>query len=486
MSYCINPNCPNRHNSDNLEYCQACGTQLLINNRYRLVKPLRQLSEEYFTEIFEVDDRGQMKVLKSLRKNRIKLIELFEQEVNILTHLRHSGIPKAELNESFTFLLNNGYELRCLVMERVRGQNLEQWLNENDDEPISQELALDWLKQIAKILGYVHQNHFFHRDIKPSNIIRKPNGQLVLIDFGTARKVTETVINGRGVTIVYSDGYTAPEQIEGKAVPQSDFFALGRTLVHLLTGQHPNDFSTDSETRQLMWRDSAPQTSAMLADFIDKLMERSLERRPQDTQEILRTTEQIILHTTLQRLKEIDPVKQQPPLEEQPEQPGSIIPILARVELESSPYSVLSPEQYSQVEKILMELIGPIAPTLLQQVGGQVLSHKELVENLVLFLPLHQRLEFEKKVMSLLQESSGQFQTKPNNLISAKNQVVNEIFVRQCETELADLIGPIATFLVQKILKASPQISPIELVNALAAEIPDIQKATEFQQRLAS
>ncbi|MBD0266033.1 MAG: protein kinase, partial [Tolypothrix sp. Co-bin9] len=208
MSYCINPKCSHRQNPDDFEYCQACGTQLLINNRYRLVKPLRQLSPEYSSEIFEVDERGKQKVLKSLKKNRIKLIELFQQESYILTHLRHPGIPKADLKESFTFLLSSGQELHCLVMERIRGYNLEQWLNENDNEPISQDLALDWLRQIAKILFYLHQNGFFHRDIKPSNIIQKFNGKLVLIDFGTAREITETVVSGQTVTVVYSHGYT--------------------------------------------------------------------------------------------------------------------------------------------------------------------------------------------------------------------------------------------------------------------------------------
>lgn len=484
MSYCINPNCPNRQNANDLEYCQACGTQLLINNRYRLVKPLRQLSEEYLTEIFEVDDRGHVKVLKSLKKNRIKLIELFEQEVNILTHLRHPGIPKAEPNESFTFLLRNGQELRCLVMERIRGRNLEQWLNENDNEPISEELALEWLKQIANILGYVHQNQFFHRDIKPSNIIQKPNGQLVLIDFGTAREIEETVINGRTITVVYSHGYTAPEQIEGRAVPQSDFFALGRTLVHLLTGKQPTCFSNNFQSGLLIWRDSAPQVSALLADFIDRLMSPSLERRPQNTQEILRVREQIILEITLQRLKEFDLQPLLPALEEKPEHSASIIPILDKAKF--PPCSILLPEQYSRLEEILTEIIGPIAPTLLQKVGGQMVSSRELVENLVLYLPRQQQVEFEKKVMLLLQESSVQPQPKSANLPSAKNQAIDEKFVRQCERELADLIGPLATFLVQKTLKSSPQISNVELVKALAAEISDPRKASEFQQRLVS
>ena len=69
----------------------------------------------------------------------------------------------------------------------------------------------------------------------------KPNGQLVLIDFGTAREVSATyfakVGQGQNVTGIVSPGYTPPEQTNGKAVPQSDFFALGRTFVYLLTGK---------------------------------------------------------------------------------------------------------------------------------------------------------------------------------------------------------------------------------------------------------
>ena len=69
MSYCINPKCLERQNPDHLECCQACGTQLLIKERYRLVKPLSQLDFRGNAEIFEVDDRGTPKVLKVLTKN---------------------------------------------------------------------------------------------------------------------------------------------------------------------------------------------------------------------------------------------------------------------------------------------------------------------------------------------------------------------------------------------------------------------------------
>ncbi|WP_442854717.1 protein kinase domain-containing protein [Fischerella sp. PCC 9605] len=485
MNYCINPNCQNRTNLDNINFCVCCGNLLLINNRYRLIKPLRDPCDSPHCEVFEVDDGGKCKVLKILKSSNYKYIQLFQQEAQILVNLRNSGIPKSESHEFFTWKLKNGQNLPCLVMEKIKGENLEQWLNENDNEPILQDLAINWLSQLTEILDYLHKNKFFHRDIKPSNIIRKHNGQLVLIDFGTARQVTETVVHGRDVTVIYSDGYTAPEQIEGRAVPQSDFFALGRTFVHLLTGKRPTDFSKDYQTGDLIWRQAAPQVTEVLADFIDKLMAPSLERRFQDTQEILQEKGQLILQLTWQQLKEIDPLATRPIfLEEKLDHSISTITVSANTN--SPPYSVLYPEKYLLLQSILLELIGPIAPTLLEEVAQEVYDLNELVENFRFYLPQHQQLEFEKQVMFLLKENPMQSQINCATQSTAKQQGINESFLRRCEQELAEIIGPVATLLIDYSLESDPEISQMQLVQALAAEIPDRKKAIEFQQSLAS
>jgi WD40 repeat protein/tRNA A-37 threonylcarbamoyl transferase component Bud32 len=292
MLYCINPDCPNRENPGNLNYCQGCGTTLLINGRYRLVRPLRELRLSPYIDVFEVDDQRTSKVLKVLKTNDQKYTELFEQEARLLTNLRHPGIPKAEPDGDFFFPLSKDRKLRCLVMEKVEGKNFEEWLQRN--QRVSQDyLALQWLRKLTEILHYVHDQGFFHRDIKPSNIMLKPDGQLVLIDFGTVREITQTVIEGRKITAVYSYGYTAPEQEKGRANRQSDFFALGRTFVHLLTGRHPEDLPKKSGTDQLMWRDSAPQVSPSLADFIDELMAPCVQNRPDNTQSILQRIDEL-------------------------------------------------------------------------------------------------------------------------------------------------------------------------------------------------
>jgi serine/threonine protein kinase len=168
--------------------------------------------------------------------------------------------------------------------------DLEKYMKERDFRPIDQTLAIEWLKDLVIILEQVHNKNFFHRDIKPSNImLRAENAQLVLIDFGTVRKLTTTVVNQQGgVTGIISAGFTPSEQINNNAVPQSDFFALGRTFVYLLTGKEPLDpIIYDAYNEKLDWRNHAPQISSMLADLLDEMMQRLYKDRPGNTQEIL-------------------------------------------------------------------------------------------------------------------------------------------------------------------------------------------------------
>ncbi len=298
VSYCLNPKCPNPSDPANSgkSACIHCGSELLLQGRYRLVAPL---GGGGFGRTFEVDDNGSRKVLKVLLKEHPKAVELFKQEADVLVRLRHPGIPKVDRDGYFTFSPAHTTEsFHCLVMEKIAGANLQDWLKHRG-RPISQEQALNWLKQLSEILDQVHRLNYFHRDIKPHNIMCKPNGQLVLIDFGTAREVSGTyfakVGQGQNVTGIVSPGYTPPEQTNGKAVPQSDFFALGRTFVYLLTGKPPTAFPENPRTGRLMWRKGAPQVSDPLANVIDYLMAPFPGNRPQSPQMVLQCLEEINL-----------------------------------------------------------------------------------------------------------------------------------------------------------------------------------------------
>ncbi len=315
VSYCINPLCEQRQNPNDIEQCLFCGTSLVINNRIRLIKPLRALNENPFSynEVFEVDDAGtqwnpvrKQRVMKVLKWNSPKLVELIERESLSLRLIHHPNIPKSTLDDFFTFVIDNSsLTLHCLVMDNIEGHNLEDWIESNGR--ILQSQALEWLKQLVEILATVHRANFFHRDIKPSNIILQPSGQLALVDFGVARRVTSTYlakISGSGgdstsrggkyeITSVGTPRYSPPEQIDGQAVPQSDFYALGRTFIHLLTAIQLIDLPTNKQTGRLIWRNKAPQIDKPFADFLDELMAPLPGQRPQTTEVILQRLEKL-------------------------------------------------------------------------------------------------------------------------------------------------------------------------------------------------
>ncbi|NJN58996.1 MAG: serine/threonine protein kinase [Leptolyngbyaceae cyanobacterium SL_5_9] len=280
--------------------CRHCNSPLLLHDRYRVK---RQIGEGGFGKTYLVEDTlnvrlGQpetQKVLKVLLNQSPIAAKLFQREAKVLRQLRHPGIPRVE-EECFQFRPGSGSEtLHCLVMEFIEGVDLNSWVNSRSKlrRTVTQAQAIAWLKQLVDILGVLHNNSVqqcFHRDIKPSNIICRPNGQLVLIDFGAVREVTPTMLvkvgGGQALTGICSPGYAPPEQIDGRPLPQSDFFALGRTLVHLLTSKHPLELDVDLYTGELRWRDQAPSISPSLADLIDHLMAPTAGRRPSNTDAI--------------------------------------------------------------------------------------------------------------------------------------------------------------------------------------------------------
>jgi serine/threonine protein kinase len=286
-SYCINPNCRHSENIDTIKFCQSCGSKLLIDERYRVTTILGQGG---FGKTFEVRDRdGTRKVLKVLINNDPLGVELFQREAHVLQRLKHPGLPKVEPDAYFTFKPNDTSNLlHCLVMEKIEGKDLQKWLESHNYQPISSEVAIDWLTQLTEILNLVHNQNYFHRDIKPQNIMCRSNGKLALIDFGAVREFTETVQRNSGeVTRISSAGYTPPEQRNGKAEPRSDFFALGRTFVYLLTAQEPRILQDDPRSGKLIWRTFATQVSKPVADLVDDLMAHFPNGRPKDTQVLL-------------------------------------------------------------------------------------------------------------------------------------------------------------------------------------------------------
>ncbi|MEH1952047.1 MAG: serine/threonine-protein kinase [Nostoc sp.] len=404
---------------------------------------------------------------------------LFTSEAETLEQLGyHDQIPRLlayfEDNQEF-----------FLVQEFIEGHTLKAELFPN--QRWTEDRVIQLLQQVLGILQFIHSHNVIHRDIKPDNIIRRQqDGKLVLIDFGAVKQVQTqllTIAGHTGATIIIgTPGYMSTEQGQGKPRPNSDIYSLGIIGIQSLTGLHPINFEEDPNTGEISWQHQA-NVSSELASVLSKMVLHHFKQRYQSAAEVLHV------------LKDIDPRVEARSLQlssfTQPPQAS----LAQQNSIGYPPTSILSGENYNRLETILLEFVGPIASRLLRQVAASASNFEELISQLALHLRENQQIDFKKKAMFLLEKptliqeltvKSEQSGINSNNLLNQESEVISDKFLQECERELAKLIGPIAKFLVQKARKSSGQISRAEFVKILASQIPEPQKALQFQQRLLS
>ena len=142
--------------------------------------------------------------------------------------------------------------------------------------------------------------------------------------------------------------------------------------------------------------------------------------------------------------------------------------------------SISTEEQYFRVEEILTDLIGPIASVSIQQLKSQSFTIEELATELSAYLSASQIIEFERQITPLLQPTPA-IVTIDNPVVSKHE--ITDVLVSEYERALAEIIGPVAAFIVQNALADFPQISRVKLIEILSAEIIDSRKAAEFKQQ---
>src|ERR671933_1782232 len=162
-------------------------------------------------------------------------LKLFEREAQVLNQLNHPRIPKYR----DYFSIDERSLWFGLVHNYIPGTSLKELLNQGkrfSEEQVRQ-IAID----VLEILIYLHELNppVLHRDIKPSNLILGEDQQVYLVDFGAVQD--RAVKEGATFTVVGTYGYAPMEQFGGRTVPASDLYAVGATLIHLLTGTAPAD-----------------------------------------------------------------------------------------------------------------------------------------------------------------------------------------------------------------------------------------------------
>ena len=200
--------------------------------------------------------------------------KLFEREGQVLKHLNHPRIPKYRDYFSVDRNMGKGLCWFAVVQDYIPGKSLQQLLDEGRRFTEEQVRAL--ATQVLEILTYLHGLNppVLHRDIKPSNLIWGEDEQVYLVDFGAV--ADPRAVEGVTFTVVGTAGYAPLEQFWGRAVPASDLYALGATLIHLLTGTAPYDLP--QKDLRILFRDKLSLDASFLY-WIESLIEPDLTYR---------------------------------------------------------------------------------------------------------------------------------------------------------------------------------------------------------------
>ncbi len=164
-------------------------------------------------------------------------VERFEQEMAICAQLDHPNVVR-------TFEAGAHGEHLYLVMELLHGQDLASVLEEAGG-PLPVLQVLDWALQVCDGLEYAHAAEVIHRDIKPHNIFVCTDGTIKIMDFGIARRLTESLTLTGDKGILGTPAYLPPERFRNNRLinERTDIYSLGASLYHLLTDTVPFDMS---------------------------------------------------------------------------------------------------------------------------------------------------------------------------------------------------------------------------------------------------
>lgn len=189
-------------------------------------------------------------------------------EIETLKKLKHPNLPSIvdviEDEDSF-----------IIVMDYIEGRSLDKIIEENGAQPES--FVVEWAKQLCDVLGYLHSRTppIIYRDMKPANVMLKPDGNIMVIDFGTAKNYEIDLGETTGIGTI---GYAAPEQYIGSGLgrtdARTDIYCLGITMYHLLTNIDP--------CKNLISDKSIRAVNPALSHGLDAIIQKCTQYQPSD------------------------------------------------------------------------------------------------------------------------------------------------------------------------------------------------------------
>ncbi|MCT7984240.1 serine/threonine protein kinase [Laspinema sp. A4] len=286
-------------------------SKTLLNDRYQLEEKLSEFSNRQTWRATDLKAEQEIyrqviiKILIFSPQMNWEQLKLFEREALVLKNINHPKIPKYLDSFYRESSLDLEFPSLILVQELICGLSLKAILDKN--KGFSTKEVKQYAKQLLNILIYLHELSppILHRDIKPSNVILGDDQTIYLVDFGAVQDKAKA--EGATFTVVGSSGYTPPEQLWGKAIPASDLYALGATLIHLLTGKSPAELP--QRKMQIDFHSKVHGRDPEFIRWLERLVNPATERRFSTAQEALTALQesQNILTPKLKLTEKVSP-----------------------------------------------------------------------------------------------------------------------------------------------------------------------------------
>jgi len=259
----------------------------ILQERYQLQQRLGRTAAGHQTWLavdLESQEKVTLKMLAFSPEMQWEELKLFEREAQVLQALNHPRIPCYRDYFSLEREAGAGLPWFGLVQDYIPGFSLQELLEKG--ERFLEKKVRKIATEVLEILIYLHELSppVLHRDIKPSNLILGEDEQVYLVDFGAVQ--AQAAVTGVTFTVVGTSGYAPLEQFWGRAVEASDLYALGATLIHLLTGVTPADLPQKDSRIQFSDRVSV---NPSLVSWIEKMTEIALEKRFSEARDALAT-----------------------------------------------------------------------------------------------------------------------------------------------------------------------------------------------------
>jgi len=280
--------------------------------RYKIIQ---KIFEGGMGVVYEAEQHGAqdfvkrvaIKVIRQSYANQRSFIDNFIGEAKLVADLIHTNIVQ-------TYHLGEARGIYFIAMELIRGVNLEQFTQRlvDTNKQLPKELAVFIASRVARGLAYAHSKtdkdgkplSIVHRDVNFKNIMVAFEGDVKLTDFGIA-KAKGLLADQEGEVVAGKADYMSPEQSNFQITDKrSDIFSVGIVLAHLLLNKNIFKGNSVAESRDRVMHMAIPDFKTLdprvdepLNKIINRCLERDLDKRYANADDLLYELEHYIYHS---------------------------------------------------------------------------------------------------------------------------------------------------------------------------------------------